>query len=282
MQKTLVIENTSETKTTTLTEVEPKNNAEKKTAPKESGSSPASLRVLNLEDNALDAELNEAMISARWPDCKFTRVETREDFAAALTHDAFDLILSDFSLPDFNGREALALARSLRPEIPFIFVSGTIGEDTAIEVTKNGAADYVLKHRLMRLIPAADRALRETARLTELRRAEETIRHAEHTYRTLFESLGDAAFLMDSESGRVLDVNRRAGEMLDCRREQIIGRNQAIFLSMDRATENSNRPGECAMIRADGAAIPVQIHSTQLTLRGRHLVLRLCCQVTPH
>src|SRR5688572_27454443 len=121
----------------------------------------SSLRILNLEDSVNDAELNNAMISARWPHCELVRVETRAAFAAALDEGNFDLILSDYTMPGFDGRQALALARIKRPETPFLFVSGTIGEDAAIEALKNGATDYVLKHRLMRLIPAVDRALRE-------------------------------------------------------------------------------------------------------------------------
>ena len=144
----------------------------------------ASLRILNLEDDANDAELNEAMISARWPGCEFKRVGRRKDYIAALERADFDLILSDYTMPDFDGRQALALAREKCPDIPFLFVSGTIGEDAAIEALKNGATDYVLKHRLMRLIPAVDRALREAeeraayAREGVARAGGCTIRHA--------------------------------------------------------------------------------------------------------
>src|SRR5215469_10310163 len=130
------------------------------------------LRILNLEDSEGDAELNEAMLAARWPECELLRVDTRQDFVAALeTEGDLDLILSDYTMPDFNGREALALAHQYRPEVPFLFVSGTIGEDAAIEALKNGATDYVLKHRLMRLIPAATRALAEVEEHNKRKRA---------------------------------------------------------------------------------------------------------------
>src|ERR1017187_8177991 len=100
------------------------------------------LHVLNLEDDAKDAELNEAMLSARWSDCHFVRVNSRADFLAALEQSDLDIILSDYTMPAFSGRDALALAREKRPEVPFIFVSGTIGEDVAIDALKNGATDY--------------------------------------------------------------------------------------------------------------------------------------------
>src|SRR5258708_34722518 len=132
-----------------------------------------SLRILNVEDNADDAEFNQAMISGRWPDCELGRVDREPDFIAALEQGGFDVILSDYSMPGFSGRRALELARAKRPEVPFLFVSGTIGEDAAIEALKNGATDYVLKHRLGRLIPALERALRGAEERAERAPAEE-------------------------------------------------------------------------------------------------------------
>lgn len=238
-----------------------------------------SLRILNLEDSERDAELNEAMISARWPESEFRRVDTRQDFLAALEKDDFDLILSDYTMPGFSGMDALVLARERHPEIPFLFVSGTIGEDAAIEALKNGATDYVLKHRLMRLIPAVDRALREADERAERERAEESMRQSEHKYRVLFESLGDAAFLVDEESGRVLDVNPRAGEILGYRRGEMLGSNQFVFLALDQTSANSPKPVQSSMICANGNTVPVFVHNSWLMLYGRRLVLRLCREI---
>lgn len=242
-----------------------------------------SLQVLNLEDNANDAELNEAMLSARWPDCRFVRVETRADFLAALEQGGLDLILSDYTIPGFNGRDALARARKKRPEVPFIFVSGTIGEDTAIEMLKNGATDYVLKHRLLRLIPAVDRALREVAERAECRRAEASMRESEHKYRELFESLEDAAFLADEQSGKIIDANRCAEVLLGCPRAEILGHKESQFLALEfppSAGAGSNSAVfECALVRANGTAVAVSGHATHLKLHGRALVLRLCREV---
>src|ERR1700761_6724766 len=98
-----------------------------------------SIRILNLEDNPQDAELNEAMISARWPHCEFVRVDSREGFTNALAQEKFDVILSDYSMPGFDGLTALSMAHKDRPETPFLFVPGTIGEDASIEALKSGA-----------------------------------------------------------------------------------------------------------------------------------------------
>jgi PAS domain S-box-containing protein len=238
------------------------------------------LHVLNLEDDATDAELNEAMLSARWPDCRFVRVDNRADFFAALAQSGLDLILSDYTMPGFNGRDALALAREKRPEVPFIFVSGTIGEDAAIETLKNGATDYVLKHRLLRLIPAVDRALREVAEHAECRRAEESMRESEHKYRELFESLEDAAFLADEQSGKIIDTNRCAEALLGCTRAEILGHKESQFLALDThpadGAESNPAVFECDMVRANGSPLMVSVHATHLKLYGRALVLRLC------
>jgi len=237
----------------------------------------STLRILNLEDNANDAELNRVMLAARWPHSEFLRVDTKNAYLHALKGGEVDLILCDFTMPGFSGHEALALARELLPHIPFLFVSGTIGEDTAIEVLKNGATDYVLKHRLMRLIPAVDRALREMEARSEREHAEEAMRQSEHKYRELFECLGEAAFLADEAGGKIIDTNRAAEKLLGCTRGDIIGHKQAQFFQVDGAAgDGCPSTFECKIKRADGEAVPVTVHPTRLTLYGRPLVLRLC------
>jgi CheY-like chemotaxis protein len=118
------------------------------------------LRILLLEDDPNDAELIHELLVEHIV-CKLTRVETCAEFVAALEYSGIDLILADYKLPAFDGLSALHLALRERPEVPFIFVSGTVGEDVAIEALKIGATDYVLKQRLSRLVPSVQRALRE-------------------------------------------------------------------------------------------------------------------------
>ena len=224
------------------------------------------------------------MVAARWPQSQFIRADSREEFVTALDED-LDLILSDYTMPGFSGREALLLAREKRPEVPFLFVSGTIGEDAAVEALKNGATDYVLKHRLMRLIPAVDRALREVEEHTERERAEEAMRQSEHKYRELFECLSDAAFLTDEKSGKIIDTNRRAETLLGRSRAQILGHKQSEFLAFNtsRAHKLPDTKGleelECDLIRADKGDLRVDARATRLALYGRALVLWLCHEV---
>src|SRR5215470_17141463 len=137
------------------------------------------LHVLHLEDNANDAELIQAALEGEGIVSDVTRVETRVDFLAALEQGGFDVVLADYTLPSFDGLSALNLARETCPDVPLIFVSGTLGEEVAIEALKIGASDYVLKERLSRIISAVQRALRESAQKAERRQAEQRLRRSE-------------------------------------------------------------------------------------------------------
>jgi PAS domain S-box-containing protein len=132
-----------------------------------------------LEDNARDAELIQDILEGDHFVCQVTRVQTRVEFLAGLKDAEIDLILADYKLPSFDGLSALGLALSARPELPFIFVSGTLGEEAAIEALKIGATDYVLKTRLSRLVPSVQRALREAQERAERKKAEEALRRSE-------------------------------------------------------------------------------------------------------
>ena len=120
------------------------------------------MKILHLEDDRQDAELVRELLADEWSDCEIKVVSTKHDYDEELGRGGYDLILSDFSLVRFDGSEALKMALSRTPEVPFIFLSGNIGEDRAIEAVRSGAADYVLKDRVKRLATAIRRALRES------------------------------------------------------------------------------------------------------------------------
>jgi two-component system cell cycle sensor histidine kinase/response regulator CckA len=146
------------------------------------------LSILQLEDNTLDAELASTLLDRSGLLLEMHRVETREDFSCALDTRRFDLILADFHLPQFNGLEALALARDKAPEVPFIFVSGMLGEEVAIDSLKTGATDYVLKMRMERLVPAVNRALAESRERAARRRFEAALAETENRFRKMADS----------------------------------------------------------------------------------------------
>src|SRR6476660_928247 len=137
------------------------------------------LRVLHLEDDVRDTELVQATLEGEGIQSELTRVEREQDFLAALKRGDVDLILADYTLPSFDGLSALRIAQQRAPEVPLIFVSGTLGEDVAIEALKTGATDYVLKTRLARLGPAVSRALREAREKADRARAETALRRSE-------------------------------------------------------------------------------------------------------
>src|ERR1700687_4043309 len=137
------------------------------------------LRILSIEDDPKDTELIRDLLETEGIACEVTRVDTQAAVVASLEQGGIDLILADYSLPSFDGISALKLAMKACPDVPFIFVSGTLGEEVAIEALKIGATDYVLKTRLSRLVPSVLRALREATQKGESRRAEESLRQSE-------------------------------------------------------------------------------------------------------
>jgi len=163
-----------------------------------------SLRILHLEDSPKDAELIEATLAGEGLACEVALVDTREDFVAALEQGGFDLILADYGLTSFDGLSALRIAKEKCPHVPFILVSGTLGEEVAIESLKLGATDYVLKHRLSRLVSCTKRALREVEEMRERRRAEDEVKHNLERIRALHEI--DLAITSTLDLRTILDV----------------------------------------------------------------------------
>jgi PAS domain S-box-containing protein len=137
------------------------------------------LRILSIEDDPKDTELIQNLLEAEDIVCEITRVDTQAELEASLGQGGIDLILADYTLPSFDGISALKLAMKTCPEVPFIFVSGTLGEEVAIEALKIGATDYVVKTRLSRLVPSVVRALREARERTERKQANEKLRESE-------------------------------------------------------------------------------------------------------
>lgn len=178
------------------------------------------LRILYLEDNPGDIQLAERALREAAMQAETRVAMTWDGFVAALAQPDFDVILSAYQFPTFNGLEALALTRQACPHIPFIFVTGTMGEDRAIESLKSGATDYVLKHKLSRLAPAVRRAVSEAQERTERARAEATSRLANTRFRTLFEQFPFSLHII-APDGRTLRVNRAFERLWNVRLEDL-------------------------------------------------------------
>jgi PAS domain S-box-containing protein len=161
------------------------------------------MHILHLEDDPHDAGWVHAMIARRWPESAIMRVDNRGDFEVALTGVRPDLILSDFSLPGFDGLSALILARKTYPKTPFIFLSGTIGEEVAVEALRNGATDYVLKDRSTRLIPAIERAIAEAREHAHRHEVEEALLQTQARFQQITENVADLIAVLDTEGRRL-------------------------------------------------------------------------------
>jgi PAS domain S-box-containing protein len=161
------------------------------------------LRILHLEDDPRDSDLVQEILAADGISCVVNRVENEEDFIASLKRGGFDLILADYTLPSFDGISALKIARRDLPQVPFIFVSGTLGEEVAIEALKIGATDYVSKPRLSRIAPSVKRALREAEERIGLIHAEQALRRSE-TYLAEAQKLSHTgSFGWDVSTGQI-------------------------------------------------------------------------------
>jgi PAS domain S-box-containing protein len=151
-------------------------------------------RILYLEDDPKDAELVQATLEAEGVCCHLTRVEGEQQFVTALQQGEFDLIFADYTLPSFDGISALKISKQLSPDVPFIFVTGTLGEEVAINALTMGATDYVFKTRLSRILPSVQRALRESKERIERKRAEEALRRSEQHLRDVIETIPAVAW----------------------------------------------------------------------------------------
>ena len=178
------------------------------------------IHVLHLEDNLADAELIHALLRDEWPSCTIHTVQNRQDYLRALDSGSFDVILSDFSLPQFDGLSALALARGRAISAPFIFLSGTIGEENAVRALQNGATDYVLKDRPARLISAVRRALDAVEELRRRRSAELKLREQAE----LLDKIRDAIVVCDI-GRRITYWNQGAERIFGCSSADATGRN---------------------------------------------------------
>ncbi|HWX19018.1 MAG TPA: response regulator [Candidatus Binatia bacterium] len=164
-------------------------------------------RIVYLEDSLPDRQLVAHALTAGGMPGDFTYARTEKEFLQALSQDRIDLIFCDYTVPSYSGLAALRAAEQLRPEIPFVFVSGTIGEERAVESLRSGATDYVLKDGLERLVPVVRRSLREA----ELRRAqkqtEDALRQSEERFRQMAENIDSVFWMSNAHLDRILYVS---------------------------------------------------------------------------
>jgi diguanylate cyclase (GGDEF)-like protein/PAS domain S-box-containing protein len=232
------------------------------------------LRILIVEDVPNDAELALRELKRAGIAVDARRVETAAEYRRELEEFKPQLILSDFTMPNFDGTEALAIARDYFPDIPFIFVSGSVGEEHAIRALKQGANDYVMKTNLVRLAPAVERAIQEQRERAARRDTEYALRASELRKSAIFESALDCIVTMDAQ-GRAIEFNPAAEKTFGYAREEVLGK-ELPELIMPPASREAHRQGlkhylatgegpilgrriEVSAMRKDGSELSVEL-----------------------
>jgi PAS domain S-box-containing protein len=245
------------------------------------------LRILHLEDNPAETTLVQDQFAGDELAADVRHVCRREDFVRALDEGPWDLVLADYKLPDYNGLEALKLVRRKYPNLPFILMSGTIGEQAAIESLKAGATDYILKHKRDRLPAAVRRAVAEAAERSRREAAEEDLRRSEKQYRLLFQGNPHPMWVFDLESLAILEVNEAATQHYGYSRDEFL----RMTLADLRAPEDPRR-GRPAPVdikaqglvwrhrRKDGGEMDMEVIWSPLAFRSMLAALTLATDVT--
>ena len=246
------------------------------------------LRMLILEDRPSDAELMIHELKKYGYDPIFRRVETKEDFIAFLDP-SLDLILADFSMPQFDALVALSILQEKGLDIPFIVVTGAIGDEAAIECMKQGASDYLLKDRMARLGVAVSHAINEKHLREEKRHTEASLIESEEKFRTLFNNASDGIIIHDLDA-RILEVNRVTCERLGYSRDEFLQMTLMDIESPDYAAMVKGKIGEILVeghlffegihISRDGNVIPIEMSCRLIDYEGQAAVLSITRDIT--
>ncbi len=236
------------------------------------------LNVLIVEDSPDDAELLVQSLRRTGFDPKWMRVETEPDFVAAMNNSP-DIILSDYSLPQFSGLRAVEILRGAGLTMPFILISGTMGEETAVEAMKQGASDYLLKDRVARLGNAVERALEQQRLHVENQRTAAALK----LFRTLIDLSSDGIEVIDPPTGRFLDVNETTCQRLGYSRAELLALrvpevdvSGVSFSTWDKTVAEIRQTGlkiiEGQHRRKDGSTFPVEVNVRYVRLDRDYLI----------
>jgi len=231
------------------------------------------IKILHLEDDPDDSELVLTELKSGEFEVEYTRVDNEKQFRNQLENNNFDIVLADYNLPTFNGISALRICAEKYPETPFIIVSGTLGEEIAVEMLKYGAADYLLKQNLKRLVAAIEHALAEARLKLEKLKTEKELKESEEKFRTIIENSADAIFVADA-NGNYVFTNKKVTELLGFSQEEMVlkkitdlappeqaDKYMSLFnqlLSLGKVT------GELDLLRNDGSFLPVDLNAVVL------------------
>jgi PAS domain S-box-containing protein len=232
------------------------------------------LRVLIIEDSDSDAALNVRELEKAGYEITHELVSTGKEMEAALHTLPFDIIISDHNLPQFNSLKALTILKESALDIPFLVVSGTIGEEMAVQIMKAGAHDYVMKGNLSRLGTAVERELRDVTERHKRKQAEDALRQSEEKYRQLVDNLREGIWVIDKDSCTTF-VNPSMAEMLGYNTDEMLGRHLFSFMDergiklatqlLNRRKEGVKEQHDFEFLRKDGTRVYFSLETSPIT-----------------
>ena len=240
--------------------------------------SPKTLNILIVEDNANDVDLIKRQLAKGGFKCEYRIVEKEADFSRELRESQPDLILSDYRMPQFNGLAALEIVQQKYPHLPFIFVTGSMSEDVAVQTIQAGAWDYVIKEHLVRLTSAVSRVLKLKSEIILRENTQRQLVESEELHRTIFETAGDVIAVIDSQCV-VHECNNQVYELLGIKAQEIIGQVACNFIG-EHQREKARRimaellisgkvyNKEFQLFHQNGKAVDVIINATGLRKEG--------------
>jgi protein-histidine pros-kinase len=244
----------------------------------------ASLRVLIIEDSENDALLLERELRRGGYDVTSHRIDTPDMMADALVNHTWDLIIADYTMPQFSGIAALQQLKESRIDIPFIIVSGSIGEDVAVAAMKAGAHDYLMKGNLKRLIPSVERELRDAEVRRQRQQAEDALRDSEARKAAIFDSTLDSIISID-HAGKIIEFNPQAEKTFGYRRNEVMGKQMSELIipaSLRERHEQAlarylatgigsifGKRVELTAMRSNGSEFPVELSLTSISTPAR-------------
>jgi len=231
----------------------------------------AKIRILILEDEQFDVELIKRQLSKGGLEFESVNVDNRADFIRQLDEYNPNIVLADYKLPQFTGMDALEIVKKERPRMPFIIVTGSIGEDAAVECLKAGAWDYIIKERILRLAPAVKNALKTKEEQDKLAETQKNLKEREELHQSIFDTAADLIAIIDLNAV-ILDVNSAVKTLLGINPEEMIGRSAIEFIPPEARAKASlimqniaetgvSNNKEFRLYRKDGQPIDIIINA---------------------
>ncbi len=235
-------------------------------------------RVLHLEDDPFDVEMVQDRLKSEGIICEFDIVAHEKEFIDKLNSGNYSLIISDFSLPDFDGMKALELAKKICPQTPFIIVSGTIGEERAADCIKRGADDYILKSNTTRLVSTVKRALKESTLIASNIEIKSSLLQSEAHFKAIYESALNAIITMDHQ-GKIVEVNQAFEHIFGFDRQTVVGKKMVDLIVPEPYKKDCNNGLQRYLKTKKSKIVGKQLEMSALNAKGKEFPIEIALQV---